>query len=128
MVTAERISFSFLHTHPHSLSLSLSLLTGDVVDLPVAVMLASAAAAPSAAPSSATVLPCHPQQAAGHLQLGGLGEVRQDAPRRAGQASLQSGCLGLRSLGVGEGGKRGVEWGRSGGEERGKKQRMGGPI
>ena len=55
-------------------------------------------------------LPFHPQQAAGHLQLGGLGEVRQDAPRRAGQASLQSGCLGLRSLGVGEGGKRGVEF------------------
>ena len=54
--------------------------TWDVVDLPAAVVLHPVAAA--AAPPAATVLAAgHPHEAAGHRQLGGLGEVRQDAPR-----------------------------------------------
>ena len=86
-------------------------LTRDVVDLasavvlqPVAAAAAAAAAAPgpavaaAAAPAGAALGTRHAHQAGGHRQLGGLGEVGQDAARRAGHPPLHLG-LGLGRLG-----------------------------
>lgn len=71
-------------------------LTCDIVDLTMAVMLQSIAAA--AASAAATVLGAsHAHEAASHRQLGGLGEVGQDAPCGVGETSLHGG-LRLRSL------------------------------
>lgn len=66
--------------------------TWDVVDLPAAVVLQGSAAAAAAVFGAA-----HPHEAAGHGQLGRLGEVGQHALSGVGQASLQ-GRLRLRRL------------------------------
>lgn len=68
--------------------------TWDVVDLTAAVVLQPVASASSAAAVLGTA---HPHQAAGHRQLGGLGEVGQDSPGRVGQTSLER-SLRLGSL------------------------------
>ena len=58
---------------------------------------AATATTTAATSSSAALLPRHPQQAAGHGELGCLGEVGEDAPRRAGETPLHGG-LRLGSL------------------------------
>lgn len=61
--------------------------TWDVVDLAAAVVLQGAAAAAAAA---TTVFGAgHSHEAAGHRQLGRLGEVGQDALCSVGQTTLQ---------------------------------------
>ena len=47
----------------------------------------------------ATALACHAHEAAGHGELGGLGEVGQDASGGSTQAALEGG-LGLGHLGL----------------------------
>lgn len=98
ILNVSKCKYQIGHTRTRTHSRWCTAGTWDVVDLATAVMLQSIAATAAAASTAATVLGTgHSHEAAGHWQLGGLGEVRQDTSRRVGQTSLQGG-LRLGSL------------------------------